>query len=492
MTVKTAVTMSDAEHLLAPKGMLIAGEWVTEGSGQLVHINPSTGREHPPLPLAGAPEVERAVAAARSAFGGWRAMPVDARRDIMLRLAGLIRQHAGELAMLTTLDNGAPPRNAMSGVTAAIDHFTYFAGWVDKIGGDVIPTWPAPALDYAIMEPYGVVGVIIPWNVPMHNVGQVLGAALAAGNCVVLKAPDLAPFAVLRFGELAIEAGIPAGVVNILPGGAQCGAAMVAHAGVDKIHYIGGAVAAKLIMKSAADTLKPVTFELGGKSANIVFADADLRNAIGLSAFMGVALSGQGCLLPTRLLVEDSIYDQVVPMVVGLIQSMKVGNPFAEGTALGPVINAAACEWILGVIELAKAEGATLLTGGERLGGDLAEGYFLAPTVFGDVDHKSNLSQQEVFGPVLAILRFKDEAEAIAMANDTEYGLAAYVHTNDLRRAHRIAAALEAGTVNINGTAGTPSGAPFGGVKQSGFGSMGGKYGLHDFLRPKNVYIPLS
>ncbi len=485
-------TMQEAETLLAPRGMLIGDEWVTRGSGELVHVNPSTGRPHPALPLAGAPEVGAAVRAARAAFPGWRRMPVDQRRDAILRLAELVKRHAGELATLTTLDNGAPPRNAMSGVTAAVDHFTYFAGWVDKYAGDVIPVWPNPALDYTLMEPYGVVGVIIPWNVPMHNVGQVVGAALAANNCVVLKAPDLAPFAVLRFAELLAEAGIPAGVVNVLPGAAECGAAMVAHPGIDKIHYIGGPAAAKAIMKSAADTLKPVTMELGGKSANIIFDDADLRSAVGMSAFMGVALSGQGCLLPTRLFVQDTIYDQVVPMVAGLIGGMKVGDPFAEGTALGPVINEAACHRILGAIERAKADGSTLLTGGERLTGDLAGGYFLQPTVFGDVEHTSDLSQREVFGPVLAILRFSQEDEVVHMANDTEYGLSAYVHTNDLRRAHRVAAQLQAGTVNINGTTGTPAGAPFGGVKQSGFGRMGGKWGLEDFLQPKNVYISLA
>ncbi len=487
-------TMVQAEELLRPGRMLIGDEWLSEGGGgQYVHVNPSTGRPHPPIPLAGAADVDRAVATARAACPAWRAMPPDARRDAMLRLAGLIRERLDEFATLVTLDNGSPRRSSSSGPQMAVDNFTYFAGWVDKTGGDVIPTWPTPALDYTLMEPYGVVGVIIPWNAVMHNIGQVLGAALAAGNCVVLKAPELAPFAALRFAQLALEAGIPPGVVNVLPGAAECGQTMVAHPGVDKIHFIGSGTTARQIMAAASQTLKPVTFELGGKSANVVFADADLQTAAVYSTFLCMANAGQGCLLPTRLLLEDSVYEQVVDMVVGFAKSIPIGDPFNETNMLGPVINAQACERILGVIEQARSDGSgRLLTGGGRVGGELAAGYFVQPTVFGDVDNASDLAQEEIFGPVLSVIRFRDEAEAIALANATRYGLAAYVHTNDLRRAHRVAAALEAGSVYVNGFTGVPAGAPFGGVKQSGFGRMGGRYGLDDFLRPKNVYIPLG
>ncbi|BBY37986.1 betaine-aldehyde dehydrogenase [Mycobacterium mantenii] len=488
------MTMVQAEELLHPGRMLVGDEFLAEGSGgEYIHHNPSTGRPHPPIPLAGAAEVDRAVAAARSAYPVWQAMPRDARRDAMLRLAGLIRDHIDEFATLVTLENGSPRRNSSSGPQMAVDNFTYFAGWVDKVGGDVIPTWPAPALDYTLMEPYGVVGVIIPWNAVMHNIGQVIGAALAAGNCVVLKAPELAPFAAIRFGELARESGLPPGVVNVLPGGAECGKAMVAHAGVDKIHFIGSGNTARQIMASAAQTMKPVTFELGGKSANVVFADADLQSAAVYATFLSMANAGQGCLLPTRLLVEDGVYEEVIETVVGFTRSIQIGDPFDQATMLGPVINGAACERILGVIEQARSDGSgRLLTGGGRAGGDLAAGYFVEPTVFGDVDNASDLAQKEIFGPVLSVIRFRDEAEAIALANATQYGLAAYVHTNDLRRAHRVAAALEAGSVYVNAFTGVPAGAPFGGVKQSGFGRMGGRYGLEDFLHPKNVYIPLG
>ncbi|UXA06212.1 aldehyde dehydrogenase family protein [Mycobacterium sp. SMC-2] len=487
------VTLTEAEKRLRPGRMLIGEEWVAQGSGgEFVHIDPSTGRPHPPIAMAGPADVDRAVAAARAAFAGWRSMPADARRELLLRVASLIRDHAQELGVLMSLDNGTPQSTAVIFPLAAADNFAYFGGWADKVGGDVIPTWPASALDYAVMEPYGVVGVIIPWNAVMHNIGQVVGAALAAGNCVLLKAPELAPFAALRFGELMVEAGIPPGVVNIVAGGPQCGQAMVAHPGIDKIHFIGSGATAKRIIASAAETLKPVTIELGGKSANLLFADADLQAASWNAAFLCMTNAGQGCLLPTRLLVEDTVYDEVVDMVVEAARSLAVGDPFDPGTLIGPVITAAACERILGIIEKSKSDGAgKLVTGGSRIGADLADGYFIEPTVFADVDHASDLAQLEVFGPVLSIIRFGDEAEAVRLANDTQYGLTAYLNTNDLRRAHRVAAALEAGQVYVNGFIGVPTGAPFGGVKQSGFGRMGGKWGLEDFLRPKNVYIPL-
>lgn len=486
-------TMADAEARLKPARMLIGGDWVATGSnGEFTHINPTTGTAHPPIPLAGEAEVDQAVQAAKAAFPGWRATSVDVRRDTMLRLASLILQNGAELGMLNSIDNGAPALMTGPAVKACADNFTYFAGWVDKIGGEVVPVWPAKALDYAVWEPYGVVGVIIPWNVPLYNIGQVLGAALAAGNCVILKAPELAPFTALRFAELCVEAGFPAGVVNVLPGDGRTGAAMVAHPKIDKIHFIGSGGTAKVIMKSAAETLKPVTFELGGKSANIVFADADLRNAAGISAYHSMGMSGQGCLIASRLLVQEDIYDQFVPAVLGVIQSIRVGNPLDQGVMMGPVITHQSAERILGMIETAKAQGnGTLLMGGEKLGGELASGNFIAPTVFGDVDNSSYIAQNEVFGPVLSVIRFKDEEEAIRLANDTEFGLAAYVHTNDLKRAHRSAAALESGSVWINGS-GIQIGAPFGGVKQSGWGRMGGRWGVEDFMQPKNVYIPLG
>lgn len=487
------MTMADAERLLRPGRMLIGEDLVAEASGgEYEHVNPATGQLHPAIPLAGQAEVQRAVETAHAGQPLWYGLPADARRDAMLRLASLIKDRTDELAMLMSLDTGSPFQNAKaSGPRGAADHITYFAGWADKVGGEVIPTWPAPAFDYAVREPYGVIGAIIPWNVVLHNIGQVLGPALAAGNAVVLKAPELAPFAALRFGELILEAGIPPGVVNIVAGGAECGRALVAHPGVDKVHFIGSGATARQVMVAAAEELKPVTVELGGKSANLVFADADLDAAARYATFLSMANAGQGCLLPTRLLVEDVVYEPVVEAVAGLAKSMHVGDPFDAETAIGPVITAEACERILGVIDQARSEGSgRLVAGGGRVGEELG-GHFVQPTVFADVENGSALAQHEIFGPVLAIIRFSDEAEAVRLANDTRYGLAAYLHTNDLRRAHRVARGLEAGMVYVNGFSGVHPAAPFGGVKQSGFGRMGGRYGLDDFLHVKNVYIPL-
>jgi len=323
----------------------------------------------------------------------------------------------------------------------------------------------------------------------MMGMGQKAVPALAAGNTVVVKPPELAPFGALRFAELALEAGIPPGVLNVVVGGAAAGDALVRHPEVDKVSFTGGCATARLVMAAAAETLTPLTFELGGKSANIVFPDADLDGAASMAAMLGaVLLSGQGCALPTRLYVHDDVYDDVVARVVAQIEAVPVGDPFDPAVLMGPVVSERACERILGVIHRAVDEGAgTLLTGGERLGGALAAGYFVAPTVFGDVDHDSSLARDEIFGPVLSVLRFHDEDEVVDKANDSPFGLSAYLHTRDGARAQRIARRLDVGTVIVNGFPGMSPGAPFGGVKQSGFGREGGRAGIEEFVRRKNV-----
>ena len=296
-------------------------------------------------------------------------------------------------------------------------------------------------------EPYGVVGAIVPWNGPLMGMGQKCGPALAAGNTVVAKPPEIAPFGAIAFAELALEAGLPPGVVNVVPGGAVAGEALVRHPGVDKVSFTGGTATARLVMAAAAETLTPLALELGGKSANVIFPDADLDAAVQASAFLGCTLlSGQGCALPTRLYVHDDVYDEVVGRLVAQVEAVTVGDPLDRRTLMGPVVTEAACERILGVVARAGAEGAgTLLTGGARLGGDLAGGYFVAPTVFGDVDHGSDLARNEIFGPVLSVLRFADEDEVVAQVNDSDYGLGAYLHTRDVSRALRLAKAFEVG-----------------------------------------------
>jgi acyl-CoA reductase-like NAD-dependent aldehyde dehydrogenase len=325
----------------------------------------------------------------------------------------------------------------------------------------------------------------------MMGMGQKVSPALAAGNTVVAKPPEISPFGALLFAELALEAGLPPGVLNVVPGGAVAGDALVRHPGVDKVSFTGGTETARAVMAAAAETLTPLALELGGKSANVIFADADLDLAVSSAAFLGAGLlSGQGCALPTRLYVHDDVYDEVVARLVAQVEATRVGDPLDPRVMVGPVVTEAACTRILGVIERAVQERAgSLLTGGNRLGGDLADGYFIAPTVFGDVDHASDLARDEVFGPVLSVLRFHDEDEIVQKVNDSRYGLAAYLHTRDIGRAHRLAARFEVGSVTINAfPPGSPT-APFGGYKQSGFGREGGRPGIDEFLRVKNVFV---
>ena len=324
----------------------------------------------------------------------------------------------------------------------------------------------------------------------MMGMGQKVAPALAAGNAVVVKPPELAPFGALRFAELALEAGLPPGVLNVVPGGAEAGQALVGDPRVGKISFTGGTRTAEAIMATAARHATPSVMELGGKSANIVFADADLDVAVPVAAFLGAALlSGQGCALPTRLFVQAEVYDEVVARVVAQVEALGVGDPLDRRTIVGPVVTEAALERILGVVDRARGDGSALLTGGHRLGGPLRDGYFVAPTVFGEVRHGSDLATHEVFGPVLAVLRFDDEDEVVARANDSAFGLAAYVHTTDVSRALRVVERLDVGTVTVNGFPPMSPSAPFGGVKASGFGREGGRAGIEEYVWRKNVTI---
>ena len=487
MAVDAAAATALVEELAA-RGHVIGGRRSTGDSGGVYeHHNPATGVLQAKLPLAGAAEVDDAVAVARGSRAEWRAIPMPERMAILYRLADLLEAHDDEACAINALDNGTPTSAMRSGAyTAAWTR--YYAGWVDKLDGEVVPV-AGDVLDVVLPEPYGVIGAIVPWNGPMMGMGQKAVPALAAGNTVVVKPPELAPFGAFRFAELALEAGLPPGVLNVVVGGAAAGDALVRHPKVDKVSFTGGCATARLVMAAAAETLTPLTVELGGKSANIVFPDADLDGAASMAAMLGaVLLSGQGCALPTRLYVHDDVYDDVVARVVAQIEAVPVGDPFDPAVLMGPVVSERACERILGVIHRAVDEGAgTLLTGGERLGGALAAGYFVAPTVFGDVDHDSSLARDEIFGPVLSVLRFHDEDEVVDKANDSPFGLSAYLHTRDGARAQRIARRLDVGTVIVNGFPGMSPGAPFGGVKQSGFGREGGRAGIEEFVRRKNV-----
>lgn len=435
-------------------------------------------------------EVDRAVTAARDAQRQWVSLPVDRRRDMLLDLADLVAERAAELAVINACDYGVPV--AMAGNSILTERFLrYYAGYADKIHGLSTPVSGSFDVNIVEREPYGVVAVITPWNGPLVVIGLAVAPALAAGNAVVLKPSELAPLAPLRFGELCLEAGLPAGLVNVLPAKAEGGQALVAHPGIAKIHFTGGHDTARLVLHTAATNLTPVVAELGGKSANLVFADADIHAAASLAAFQGpLTQSGQSCACASRILVQDSVYDAFLARFLAVVQSAPVGDPLRPDVVFGPVISQAAADRILTAIDDAITQQAgELVLGGHRMGGDLAEGFYLEPTVFADVDNGTALAQQETFGPVVSVMRFRDEDHAVALANETQFGLNAFVQTTDLHRAHRVARRLEAGSVWINTHSDIEPQGPYGGYKNSGFGRSGGPDGLHEFLQAKNIRI---
>lgn len=478
-----------------PRNTVIIGDTRRDnGSGvRWPHIYPATGQVTVDLRLGGASDVDAAVAAARGAFPAWRSLTGDKRRNLLLKLADLCEQNAQVFAQIAPVENGSPVLMAPFIALDAAQKFRYCAGWADKLEGRTIPTWGGPAHDYANFEPYGVVGAIIPWNGPLFAATMVLAPALAAGNCIVLKAPELAPFSVLKLGELCLAAGLPPGVVNVVAGGADVGEAMVAHPGIDKIQFVGSGATAKKVLTKAAETLKPCGLELGGKSAVIVFSDADLKDAAKRGLSGAVSANGQGCVNGTRLLVQRPIYETYLETLKAIAGFIKIGDPLDPSTTMGPVISESSLTRILAMVDQGAQEGGRVVLGGRRLGGDLAEGFYLPITIVADVANTSAIAQHEVFGPVLCVIPFDTDEEAIALANGTAYGLGAYIHTQNLRRAHHVARELDAGQIHINGAgeAMTPC-VPFGGVKQSGYGRLGGEAGVKEFLRIKNVWTNLA
>ncbi|WP_067650624.1 aldehyde dehydrogenase family protein [Nocardia harenae] len=472
----------------------IGTERLAEGSaGTFEHVNPATGQVDKIIPLAGPAEVDRAVSVAAAAFATWKRTVPAERARLLNRLADLIDARTEDFARLGAMDNGTPMSGGAGGVGLSTSWIRYYAGWADKVTSEVTSTLTAGGdLGYTLRQPYGVIGIIITWNGPLISLAMKIPAAVAAGNTVVVKPSELTPFSGELFAELVAEAGFPPGVINILPGDAASGAALVEHPQVKKISFTGGPATASKILAACAPTMKPAVLELGGKSANIIFEDADLDAACGFGTIMSVGLlAGQGCAFPTRMLVQQSIYEEVVARVKAIAETIVVGDPFAPDTFTGPVVNQAAFERIQGAIAKAAQDGARLVTGGApvQLDGDLAGGYYLQPTVFADVDPDSDLAQEEVFGPVLAIIPFRDEAHAIEIANNTRYGLSGYVNTKDIGRALRVAEELVTGEVKINGAASLVATRPFGGLGLSGLGKEGGRAGIEEYLFTKGVGI---
>jgi acyl-CoA reductase-like NAD-dependent aldehyde dehydrogenase len=479
------------------KKLLIGGEWAAAATGETFDtIDPATGETLARVALADEKDVDRAVTAARKAFESdpWSTMSGAERGKLLWKIADLIEKYADELAELDTLDNGKPIRASRRGdIPLATEHFRYYAGWASKIEGTTIPVSHPDKLVYTLREPMGVVGLIIPWNFPLLMAAWKLAPALACGNTAILKPAEETPLSALRLCEIILEAGLPAGVVNILTGpGVPTGAAITAHPGIDKVAFTGSTeVGRKVMSAAAASNLKRVSLELGGKSPNVVFADADLAQAVKGATWAIFSTAGQECVAGSRLFVERPVYEQVLDGLASEAQRIRVGPGFAPKVHIGPIVSEKQLQTVMSYIESGSKAGAQIVAGGQRLGGELAHGYFMQPTVFAHQDDSLKIVQEEIFGPVAAVTPFDSWDELVSRANATRYGLAAGIWTRDLSKAHRLAHAIKAGTVWINSYGLFDPATPFGGYKQSGFGREMGKDALELYTQVKTIWVGL-
>jgi aldehyde dehydrogenase (NAD+) len=480
---------------IEPGRLLIDGQWI-EGSKKFNTINPATGEVLTEIVEASVEDVDRAVLAARRAFedrsGPWRKMSASERGRLIWKLADLVEKNIDELAELETLDNGKPIfESRYVDMPMVIDVLRYYAGWATKIHGETVNTLET-AFTYTLREPVGVVGMIVPWNFPLLLASWKIGPALACGNTIVWKPASLTPLTALRFGELAVEAGLPAGVLNVITGPSAVGRAMVRHPGINKIAFTGSTEVGKEIMRSAADTMKRVTLELGGKSPNIVFADSDIDNAV-KGAITGIFYGkGEVCNAGSRLFLESKVQDEFLEKLVARAKKMQPADPLDPKTRMGAIVSQEQMQAVLGYIEAGKKEGAKLIAGGNRVSVDGGKGYFIEPTIFGGVTNDMKIAQEEIFGPVLATLAFDDVDQVIEQANDNPYGLAAAVWTRDVKRAHAVSRRLKAGTVWINTYGLMDAAMPFGGYKSSGFGRELGMHAIEHYTELKTVWLNMG
>lgn len=480
-----------------PKRLLVDNDWIEASSGEVFDVfNPATGQVLAEVALADEADVDAAVEAARLAYesGPWHTMSPAERGELIWKLGDLIEAHADELAELETLDNGKPLWVSRRGdIPYAARHFRYYAGWASKLEGSTVPVSIPDKFVYTLRQPMGVVGLIIPWNFPLLMAAWKLGPALACGNTTLLKPAEETPLTALRLGELVVEAGFPRGVVNILTGpGVPTGAAITGHMGVDKVSFTGSTEVGRKVMEASAESnLKRVSLELGGKSPNVIFADADLDSAIKGAHWACFSTAGQECTAGTRLFIEAPIYERVLDGLREQVQRVRIGHGFTPKVHMGPLISEQQLERVLGYLEEGRRAGAELLAGGARPGGELAEGYFLEPTIFTHRDDSLKIVREEIFGPVLAATPFEDWDELIERANQTRYGLASGVWTQNVSKAHRFASAVKAGTTWVNCYGLYDAAAPYGGYKESGFGREMGKEALELFSQVKTVWVGL-
>ncbi|MGA3211834.1 MAG: aldehyde dehydrogenase family protein [Terriglobales bacterium] len=489
--------LSATKANITPGKLLIGGEWRNAArDNTFATINPATGEVLTEIAQAGGADVDAAVSAARRAFddlsGPWRKLSASERGRLLWKIADHLEKNIDELAELETLDNGKPIfESRYVDLPMVIDVFRYFAGWATKIHGETINTFES-AFTYTLREPLGVVGAIVAWNFPLLLASWKLGPALACGCTMVLKPAEQTPLSALRFGELATEAGLPPGVLNIVTGGPDTGKALVGHPGIDKIAFTGSTSVGKEIVRNSADTLKRFSLELGGKSPNIVFADSDMDAAV-KGAINGIFYGkGEVCSAGSRLFVESKAHDEFMDKLVARARKMQPGDPLDPKTRMGAIVSQEQMNTVMRYIEAGKSEGAQLLAGGNRVSVGNGKGFFLEPTVFGGVKNDMTIAREEIFGPVLAALSFDDLDQVAALANETAYGLAAAIWTRDIKKAHQLSRRLRAGTVWINTYGPMDAALPFGGYKQSGIGRELGAAALDHYTEVKSVWLNLG